>query len=41
MYKIIKTYTSNGVKLVLIRYDDGHETIIPVMYLKQGRTGKK
>lgn len=41
MYKIIKTYTSNGVKLAVIRYEDGHETAIPIKYLKSGRTGKK
>ena len=41
MYKIIKTYTSGGVKLALIRYADGHETTIPIIYLKSGRTGKK
>jgi hypothetical protein len=41
MYKIIKKYTSGGVKLALIRYEDGHETTIPIIYLKSGRTGKK
>lgn len=41
MYKIIKKYTSGGVKLALIRYEDGHETTIPVIYLKSGRTAKK
>jgi hypothetical protein len=41
MYKIIKTYTSGGVKLALIRYEDGHETTIPIIYLKLGRTAKK
>jgi hypothetical protein len=38
---IIKTYTSNGVKLAIVRYADGHETIIPIIYLKSGRTAKK
>ncbi len=41
MYKIIKTYSSNGVKLAVIRYEDGYETAIPIKYLKSGRTGKK
>ncbi len=30
---IIKTYTSNGVKLALVRYADGSETVINYKYL--------
>ena len=30
---LIKTYTSNGVKLALIRYADGGETVIKFEHL--------
>jgi hypothetical protein len=30
---IIKTYTSNGVKLAIVRYADGSETVINYKYL--------
>jgi len=30
---IIKTYTSNGVKLAIVRYPDGSETVINYNFL--------
>lgn len=32
-FTLIKTYTSNGVKLALIRYADGGETVIKFKHL--------